>query len=83
MFPSVTTLEVYDRTKGDFVTSVDLKSAIRSDAVGANGIVYLGGAYRGGARGAAIDITQPYVAVKWEVMFPEGSISAAPISVRR
>jgi len=78
VFPSVTTLEIYDRVKGTFVASVDLKSAIRSDAVGANGTVYLGGAYRTGARGAALDITQPYVAVKWEVMFPEGSISASP-----
>ena len=78
VFPSVTTLEIYDRTNGQFVTSVDMKSAIRSDAVGDNGVIYLGGAYKGGARGAALDITQPYVAVKWEVMFPEGSISAAP-----
>jgi outer membrane protein assembly factor BamB len=78
VFPAVTTLEVYDRTRGTYVSSVDLKAAIRSDAVGANGTVYLGGAYKGGSRGAALDITQPYVAVRWEVMFPEGSISAAP-----
>ena len=78
VFPAVTTLEIYDRNRGDFVSSVDLKAAIRSDAVGANGVVFLGGAYKGGARGAALDITQPYVAVKWEVMFPQGSISAAP-----
>jgi outer membrane protein assembly factor BamB len=78
IFPAVTTLEIYNRENGDYVTSVDLKAAIRSDAVGAAGTVYLGGAYPGGSRGAALDVTQPYVAVKWEVMFPSGSISASP-----
>ena len=79
VFPTVTTLEVYNRVDGQFVTSVDLKSAIRSDAVGRAGTVYLGEATRGGARGAAIDITQPYSPARWEVMFPRGSISAAPV----
>ena len=78
VFPSATTLEIYDRNNGQYVTNVDLKSAIRSDVVGAGGIVYLGGAYQGAARGAALDITQPYVPVRWEVMFPKGSISASP-----
>jgi outer membrane protein assembly factor BamB len=78
VFPSVSTLEIYDRNTGQFVSRVDLKSAIRSDAVGAGNTVYLGGAYKGGARGAALDVTQPYVAVRWEVMFPKGSISASP-----
>ena len=78
MFPTVTTLEIYDRSNGQYVTNVDLKSALRSDAVGVNGVVFLGEAYKSGARGAALDITQPYVAVKWEVMFPTGGMSAAP-----
>lgn len=78
VFPTVTTLEIYNRTDGKFVTSLDLKSAIRSDVIGDKGTVYLGAASRGGARGAAIEITEPYVATRWEVMFPQGSISAAP-----
>ena len=78
IFPSVAALEIYDRSNGQYVTSVDLKSAIRSDAVGANGTVYVGVAYKGSSRGAALDVTQPYVAVKWEVMFPKGGVSASP-----
>jgi outer membrane protein assembly factor BamB len=78
VFPTATTFEVYNRVDGQFVTSVDIKSAIRSGAVGRAGTVYVGNATRGGARGAAIDITQPYSPVRWEVMFPHGSISAAP-----
>jgi len=79
VFPSVTTLEVYNRVDGQFVTSVDLQSAVRTDAVGRAGTLYLGAAYRNGSRGAAIDITQPYSPVRWEVMFPRGNISAAPV----
>ena len=79
VFPSVTTLEVYNRVDGQFVTSVNLQSAVRTDAVGRGGILYLGAAYRNGSRGAAIDITQPYSPVRWEVMFPRGNISAAPV----
>ena len=79
VFPTATTLEIYDhKSKGQYVTSVDLKSGIRSDVIGANGTVYFGGAYPGGSRGAAVDITQPYVAVKWQVMFPKGGIPATP-----
>jgi outer membrane protein assembly factor BamB len=79
VFPSATTLEIFDRSNGQHVTSVDLKSAIRSDAVGAGSTVYLGEAHKSGSRGAALDITQPYVSIRWEVMFPKGSVSASPV----
>lgn len=78
VFPTATTLEVYEQTTGRFITASDLHFTIRSDAVGRAGVLYLGGAYRGSSRAAAVDIREPYVPVKWELMTPEGAVSAAP-----
>ena len=78
VFPTATTLEVLDKPTGRFITSVDLKFSVRSDAVGKGAIVYFGAAQRGSSRGTAVDIREPYVAVRWQLMTPEGAISAAP-----
>ena len=78
VFPTATTLEVLEKGTGRFVRSVDVNFTIRSDAVGRDGMVYVGGAYRRSSRAAALDIRQPYVPVQWELMTPGGAISAAP-----
>jgi outer membrane protein assembly factor BamB len=78
VFPTASTLEVLDKATGRFITSVDLDFSIRSGAVGRGPMVYLGAARRGSSRGAAIDIREPYVPVRWELMIPKGAISAAP-----
>lgn len=78
VFPTASTLEVYEQTTGRFITASDLHFSVRSDAVGRAGMLYLGGAYRGSSRAAAVDIREPYVPVKWELMTPEGAVSAAP-----
>ena len=78
VFPTATTLEVHEKGTGRFITSSDLKFTIRADAVGRGGILYLGGAYRGSSRAAAIDIREPYVPVRWELMTPNGAVSATP-----
>jgi outer membrane protein assembly factor BamB len=78
VIPTATTLEVLDKTTGRFLRSVDLNFTVRSEAVGRGPILYMGGAYRGSSRAAAIDIRQPYVPVVWELMTPGGAVSAAP-----
>lgn len=78
VFPTATTLEVLEKGTGRFVRSVDVDFTIRSGAVGRNGMVYVGGAYRRSSRAAALDIRQPYVPVQWELMTPGGAISARP-----
>jgi outer membrane protein assembly factor BamB len=77
VFPTATTMEVLEKGTGRFITTVDLKFTIRSDPVGRAGVLYLGGAYRGSSRASAVDIREPYVPVKWELMTPEGAVSAA------
>lgn len=78
IFPTATTIEILEKGTGRFITSSDLKFTIRSDAVGRGGVLYLGGAYRGSSRAASIDIREPYVPVRWELMTPGAAISAAP-----
>jgi outer membrane protein assembly factor BamB len=78
VFPTATTLEVLEKGTGRFIRSVGLKFSIRSDAVGRGGIVYLGAAERGSSRAAALDIREPYVPVRWELMTPGAAVSATP-----
>lgn len=78
IFPTATTLEIYDRLTGRFIRNANLGFSVRSDAVGRAGSVYLGAAKAGSARGAAVDIRQPYVPVRWELMVHKSAISAAP-----
>lgn len=81
VFPTATTLEMYEKGTGRYLTTAELGFTLRSDAVGKAGLLYVGGAYRGGSRAAALDIRQPYVPVQWELMTPGGAISAAPALV--
>jgi outer membrane protein assembly factor BamB len=78
VFPTATTMEVYEQVTGRFITSTNLNFTVRGDAVGRGGMLFVGGAYRGSSRAAALDIRAPYVPVKWELMTPEGAVSAAP-----
>ena len=78
VFPTATTLEVYEQHTGRFITANDLDFSIRSGAVGRAGMMYLGAARRGSSRGVKVDIREPYVPVQWELMTPEGAVSAAP-----
>ena len=78
IFPTATTMEVLEQKTGRFITAAEMKFTIRGDAVGRAGMLYLGGAYKGGSRAAAVDVRQPYVPVRWELMTPEGPVSAAP-----
>lgn len=81
VFPTATTLELYEKGTGRYLTTAKLGFTLRSTAVGKAGLLYVGGAYRGGSRAAALDIRQPYVPVQWELMTPGGAISAAPALV--
>jgi outer membrane protein assembly factor BamB len=78
VFPTATTLEIYEQHTGRFITANDLDFSARSAAVGKAGMMYLGAAKRGSSRGVSIDIREPYVPVRWELMTPEGAVSAAP-----
>ena len=78
VFPTTSTMEVYDRDTGKFIDSVDLPFALTSNAVGSAGMAYVGGAVRASARASAVDITQPYVPVKWQLMVPGVGITAGP-----
>jgi hypothetical protein len=78
VFPTATTLEVLEKGTGRFIRSVGLKFSIRSDAAGRGGMLYLGAAERGSSRAAALDIREPYVPVRWELMTPGAAVSAAP-----
>ena len=78
VIPTATTLEVLDRNTGRFIRSVPLGFTARSEAVGRGPVLYLGGAYRGSSRAAAVDIREPYVPIQWELMTPGGAVSAAP-----
>jgi len=78
VFPTATTLEVLEKGTGRFIRSVGLKFSVRSDAVGRGGMVYLGAAERGSSRAAALDIREPYVPVRWELMTPGAAVSSTP-----
>ena len=78
VFPTATTMEIYEQHTGRFITANDMDVTIRSGAVGKAGMMYFGAAKRDSSRGVSIDIREPYVPVRWELMTPEGAISAAP-----
>lgn len=77
VFPTNTTLEVYDR-QGNRQRTINTENAIRSPAVGNKNVVYFGSEYPGGSRLIAMDITRPSVVPIWQVMTPGGALSAAP-----
>jgi outer membrane protein assembly factor BamB len=78
VFPTATTLEIYEQHTGRFITANNLDFTVRSAPVGKAGMMYLGAALRGSSRGVSVDIREPYVPVRWELMTPEGAVSAAP-----
>jgi glucose dehydrogenase len=77
VYPTNTTLEVYDRA-GALVRSKPLRYSIRSSAVGNKTFVYFGADIEGGGRVVAVDVTSEYLDHRWELMFPHSAISASP-----
>lgn len=78
VYPTNTSLEVYDRKRGDRVRSKDVHYAIRSDAVGSKNYLYYGADFIGGDRLVAVDMTNEYLDHRWTLMFPGTTVTAAP-----
>ena len=56
VYPTLTALQVYDRKGGRYNRTSKLPFAIRTNAVGAKNMVYLGADYTGGGRMVALDL---------------------------
>ncbi len=78
VYPTLTALQIYDRKSGQFNRTAKLPFAVRTNAVGAKNMLFLGADYPGGGRVVALDLTREYVPVRWELMFPGSNVSAAP-----
>jgi outer membrane protein assembly factor BamB len=81
VYPTTTALEVYDRNTGGLVRSKNLNYPIRSDAVGSRNYVYLGADFSSGGRVIAIDVTSEYLASRWQLMYTNSDVTAAPALV--
>lgn len=77
VFPTTVNFEVYDRN-GNYIGPKPLSYSIRSNAVGAGSVVYVGADFRNGGRVVKADITVKYPDHVWELMFGRVSVSAAP-----
>ncbi|MDB5356377.1 MAG: Pyrrolo-quinoline quinone repeat-containing protein [Phycisphaerales bacterium] len=80
VYPTTTALEVYDRA-GNLVRSKNLNYPIRSDAVGSRNYVYLGADFSTGGRVVAIDVTSEYLVSRWQLMYYQTNVTAAPALV--
>ena len=94
VYPTTTFLEVFDfegryvqhpmRTtdelEGPF--SQALNFVIRSDAIGAGKMLYLGGDFPVSGRAVEVDLSRPYVPAIWTLMTPGASVLAAPALVK-
>lgn len=67
VYPAQSTLEVYKRHDGDLYRSVPIKLTISSNGVGEGNDVYIG-VDRGGGEIVDVDITEPYVPVRWSLL---------------
>jgi outer membrane protein assembly factor BamB len=76
VFPTNTTLEVYDR-KGNKEKSVNFTRAITSGGAGEGNFCFFGIEYPGGGRLLAVDLSGDYRGIMWELQ-ANGRISAAP-----
>lgn len=78
VYPTNTTLEVFD-TKGKHVRRVNLPASMRSSgAAGVNDLVILGTDNSRGGRVVAMDLTREYDTPRWELM-TGGGVSSAPV----
>jgi outer membrane protein assembly factor BamB len=78
VYPTLTALQTYDRKGGQYNRTSKLPFAVRTNAVAAKNIIYLGADFTGGGRVIALDIAHDYVPARWQLMFPQASVSAAP-----
>lgn len=90
VYPTTTYLDVFDFSgryvphptrpsddqEGPF--SQSLNFVIRSDAVGAGKMLYMGADFADSGRAVEVDMGRPYVPAVWTLMTPGASISAAP-----
>ena len=78
VIPTSSTLEVYEPTEGVFLRSIPIKVAARSNAIGWNSLVFLGGDYEGAGRVVTIDVTRQYLPTVWQLMIPKGGLKSTP-----
>ncbi len=76
--PTSSTLELFEPNEGTFIKSIPLKVAARSNAIGQDNLVFIGGDYEGAGRVVALDITQEYVHAIWQLMIPKGGLASTP-----
>ena len=77
VIPTLNSLELYNKA-GRYQRSVSLPFALRSDATGAVGNLYVGGDFQNSSRVASLNLTRDYSPVDWQVMITRGGVSAAP-----
>jgi outer membrane protein assembly factor BamB len=77
VYPTSSTLEIYDKS-GNFLSTKNLHYSVRTEAVGSGNFLFYGADYAGGGRLVEVDISNPFLDHKWELMFPHASISSAP-----
>ena len=78
VYPTNTTLEVYDRGKGRLVRPKSLSYSIRSDAVSSSKtFVFLGADFVGGGLLVKVDVTNAYLDHEWWLMSPSSAVRAA------
>lgn len=76
VFPALDRLIIY-RTNGQREKDLELRRAVRSNAVGDGNSVYVGFDHLGQGRLGRVSLDEPYVPIRWELM-TFGVISAAP-----
>jgi hypothetical protein len=94
VYPTTTYLEVFDfegryvphpmrpsdELEGPFSQSVNF--VIRSDAIGAGRLLFMGGDFPGSGRAVEVDMDRPYIPAIWTLMTPGAGVSAAPALVK-
>lgn len=78
VFPTAVSLEVYDK-QGHFLRRVPLGVPLRSGAAGLGDVIYFGADDPDGGRLVAEDLSRGFDTVRWELLTPGGSITAAPV----
>ncbi len=78
VYPTLTSLQIYDRKSGQYNRTSKLPFAVRTNAAGSKNMLFLGADIAGGGRLVALDLTREYQPVRWELMFPRANVSAAP-----
>lgn len=78
VYPTNTTLEIFDRKHGDLIRSKVLNYSIRSDAVGSKGYIYFGADFVGGGRLVSVDVNSEFLDRRWWLMFPGAAVISTP-----